>query len=192
MIVPDIIGHQDNAPGDDSDDAHDVTTDHCPGATLSTEQLGTWTWEYGSGDGCLCVRHSHQPRVTRMGLVMPRDNISIIETLGPLSAESMRPSSSRTPHLSILRWLGRGAGCSSHWSLTRQPGLWLVHQRPGGWSGSGGWWWPDYEYSVSITNGGKKPSRVSWPDTNTPESQLETPPVNGDDFGLLDDSFFPY
>ena len=103
MIVPDIIGHQDNAPGDDSDDAHDVTTDHCPGATLDTEQLGTWTWEYGSGDGCHACVTVTSSRVARMGLVMPRDNISIIETLGPLSEARMRLSPARTSHLSILR-----------------------------------------------------------------------------------------
>ena len=113
-----------------------------------------------AGHACITVTRA---RVTRMRLklsvVRPRDNIRIIETLGPLSAESMRPSPSRTPHLSILRWLGRGtASNASHWSITRHHCLWLVHQRPGGWSGSGGWWWPDYEYSVSITNGGKKPA----------------------------------
>ena len=43
-------------------------------------------------------------RVTRMGLkpsmVMPRDNISIIETLGPLSVSRMRLSPSRTHRIS--------------------------------------------------------------------------------------------
>ena len=142
MIVPDIIGHQDNAPGDDSDDAHHVTTDQGPGGdtehwAAGNMDMGIWIRRW-----LPCVRHSHQPRVTRMGLVMPRDNISIIETLGPLSEARMRLSPSRTSHLSILRWLGRAAGGeASHWSLTRQLGLWLADAGPGGWSGSRGWWW---------------------------------------------------
>lgn len=57
------MGCQDNAPGQVMTvmTPHHVTTDHGPGAHTDTEQAGKiWTWEYGSGDGRLCVRHSHQ------------------------------------------------------------------------------------------------------------------------------------
>ena len=119
----------------------------------------------------LCVRASQSPAhldaETRVmwGLACWRDSISIIETLGPLSMSRMRLQFlSYISHLSILRWLGMRGECeASDWSLSRQHGPLIGCEDAGGWSGSGWWWWPRYEYSGSITNGGKKPAESLAP-----------------------------
>ena len=124
----------------------------------------------GTHDVCVCVRHSRrliwdaETRVMR-GLACWRDSISIIETLGPLSMSRMRLQFlSYISHLSILRWLGMRGECeASDWSLSRQHGPLIGCEDAGGWSGSGWWWWPRYEYSGSITNGGKKPAESLAP-----------------------------